>query len=53
MKKRILFVGDQKEVLEGLRVMLQNTPHEWERAFVQGCHEWETATRSHLQQGCL
>jgi HD-like signal output (HDOD) protein/CheY-like chemotaxis protein len=39
MKKRILFVDDQRDVLEGLRNMLWNMPHEWDMVFVQGSHE--------------
>lgn len=35
MKKRILFVDDERNVLEGLRRMLRGMRQEWEMAFVE------------------
>ena len=35
MKKRILFVDDDRNVLEGLRRMLRNMRHEWEMTFAE------------------
>jgi HD-like signal output (HDOD) protein/CheY-like chemotaxis protein len=39
MKKRVLFVDDQRSVIEDLRKMMQNTRQEWEIAFAQSGHE--------------
>lgn len=35
MRKRILFVDDDQNVLEGLRRMLRNMRHEWEMTFAE------------------
>jgi len=35
MKRRILFVDDEKRVLDGLRRMLRNMRHEWDMAFAE------------------
>jgi HD-like signal output (HDOD) protein len=39
MRKRILFVDDQRSVLEDLQRMVENVRQEWEIAFVQSGHE--------------
>ena len=36
MKKRILFVDDERNVLDGLRRMLRGMRHEWEMVFAEG-----------------
>lgn len=37
--KRILFVDDERNVLDGLRRMLRNMRKEWDMAFCQGGEE--------------
>jgi putative nucleotidyltransferase with HDIG domain len=39
MKKRVLFVDDQPNVLAGLRRMLHGCRHEWEMEFAEGPNE--------------
>lgn len=39
MKKWILFVDDERNVLEGLRRMLRNMRHEWEMVFAESGQE--------------
>ena len=39
MKKRILFVDDEVNVLQGLRRMLNPMRHEWEMVFVESGQE--------------
>lgn len=39
MKKRILFVDDDRNVLEGLRRMLRNMRHEWDMTFAASGEE--------------
>ena len=36
MKKRILFVDDEPNILQGLKRMLRNQRHEWEMNFAEG-----------------
>lgn len=36
MKKRILFVDDEPNILQGLKRMLRNQRHEWEMDFAEG-----------------
>ena len=35
MNRKILFVDDSREILEGLRVMLRRQRHEWDMTFVE------------------
>ena len=39
MKKRILFVDDEVNVLQGLRRMLNTMRHEWDMVFVESGQE--------------
>lgn len=39
MKKRILFVDDEPNILQGLRRMLHSMRHEWDMTFANGGHE--------------
>ncbi len=38
-KRRLLFVDDQPEILDGLRDLLRRQRHEWDMTFVCGPHE--------------
>jgi CheY-like chemotaxis protein len=39
MKKRVLFVDDERNVLDGLKRMLRDMRHEWEMAFAASGRE--------------
>lgn len=38
-RKRVLFVDDEQEVLEGLRNLLRRNRHEWDMVFALGGYE--------------